>query len=63
MKKRTDLTLKDWELCRQYVEEMRGKGLSAHEPWEQELEAWAADPGRFPRRSTIAKLRLRLSKP
>ncbi len=62
MKARTpNLSQKDWELCCTYLEEMKQKGLSTHEPWEFELEAWAADPNRHPRGSTIAKLRLRFS--
>ncbi len=63
MKRRADVTGKDWELCRLYVDEMKRKGQSPHEPWEQELEAWAANPDRYPRSSTIAKLRIRLAKP
>ena len=59
--KNHDLTpRKDWELCRTYVQEMKQKGFSAHEAWEFELEAWAADPNREPRKSTVTKLRLRV---
>jgi hypothetical protein len=59
MKRRPDLSQKDWELCCLYLGELKGQDISAHEPWERELEAWAADPDRYPRRSTVAKLRLR----
>ena len=38
---------------------MKRTGLSAHEPWEMELEAWAADSNRYPRSSAVARLRLR----
>ncbi len=62
MKKRADVSHEDWELCRRYVDEMKRKGLSAHEPWEHELEAWMAHPDRYPRRSTLAKLRIRSGK-
>jgi hypothetical protein len=41
---------------------MNRKGLSAYEPWEQELEIWANNPDRYPRTSTVAKLRIRFSK-
>ena len=59
--KNHDLTpRKDWELCRTYVQEMKQKGFSAHEAWEFELEAWAADANREPRKSTVIKLRLRV---
>jgi hypothetical protein len=54
-----DLSHKDWELCRSYVEDIKHRGFSAYEPWEWELEAWAANPNRQPRKSTVAKLRLR----
>jgi hypothetical protein len=54
-----DLRREDWEFCRTYVKEMELKGLSACEPWELELEAWAANPDRQPRKSTVIKLRLR----
>jgi hypothetical protein len=57
--KNSDLSQKDWELCRRYVEQMKRTGLPAHEPWEMELQGWAADPDRYPRSSTITKLRLR----
>ena len=46
-----DLSRKDWELCCTYVQEMKQKGLPAHEAWEFELEAWAADPGSQPLQS------------
>jgi hypothetical protein len=54
-----ELSRKDWQLCCTYVEEMRQRGLSAYEPWELELEAWAANPDRQPGKSTVTKLRLR----
>lgn len=57
--RRPDLSPKDWELCHRYVAEMKRQGVSPHEPWEQELEAWAADPERHPRGSTVTKLRIR----
>lgn len=59
MKRRPDLNQKDWELCCLYLRELKGQEISVHEPWERELEAWAADPGRYPRRSTVVKLRMR----
>jgi hypothetical protein len=55
-----DLTRKDWELCRTYVQEMKQKGFSVHEAWEFELEAWAAHANREPRKSTVTKLRIRV---
>jgi hypothetical protein len=58
--KNYDLSRKDWELCCTYVQKMEQEGLSAHETWEFELEAWAADPNREPRKSTVTKLRLRV---
>jgi hypothetical protein len=58
-KKRPPPSKEDWELCRRYIAEMTRKGLVAHEPWERELEAWAADPDRYPRGSTVSKLRIR----
>ena len=62
MRARTpNLSRKDWELCCAYLEELKQKGLSPYEPWEFELEAWAADPNRPPRSSTVAKLRIRFS--
>jgi hypothetical protein len=57
--RRSDLNQKDWELCCRYIEELNGRGLSAHEPWEMELQGWAANPDCYPRGSTIIKLRLR----
>lgn len=57
--KNPEITPKDWQQCCTYVEEMKHKGQSAHEPWELELQRWAADPNRQPRRSTVARLRLR----
>ena len=57
---RSDLSQKDWELCCFYIEELKRQGLLPYEPWEHELEAWAADPNRYPRRSTLAKLRIRV---
>jgi hypothetical protein len=59
---RSDLGQRDLDLCRLYVEEMNRKGSPAYEPWEQELVAWATDPDRVPRRSTVAKLRVRFPK-
>ena len=56
--KNHDLSRKDWEFCRTYVQEMKQKGGSTHEAWEFELEAWAADPNREPRKSSVTKLRL-----
>jgi hypothetical protein len=58
--KNYDLSRKDWEFCCTYVQKMEQKGLSTHEAWEFELEAWAADPNREPRKSTVTKLRLRV---
>jgi hypothetical protein len=57
---RPELSAGDRELCALYIEKMRREGLQAHEPWEHELEAWAADPARVPRQSTIRRLRIRL---
>ena len=57
--KSSDLSRRDRELCHRYLEELEGKGLSVYEPWERELEAWAVDPSRYPRVSTLVKLRLR----
>ena len=56
--RREDLSPKDWDSCHLYLNEINRNGLLAHEPWEPELVAWAADPDRIPRRSTITKLRL-----
>jgi hypothetical protein len=56
---RSNLSQKDWELCCRYVQEMTHTGLLAHEPWELELETWAANPDRYPRKSTVKKLRIR----
>ena len=58
--KRTDLSKKDWELCCSYIESLKRQGLTPYEPWERELEAWAINPNRYPRRSTVAKLRIRM---
>jgi hypothetical protein len=58
--KNHDLSRKDWELYRTYVQEMKQNGFSAHETREFELEAWAADPNREPRKSTVTTLRLRV---
>jgi hypothetical protein len=58
--KNHDLSRKDRELCRTYVKEMKQRGLLAREAWEFELEAWAADPNRELRKSTVTKLRLRV---
>jgi hypothetical protein len=55
----SDLVPKDRDRCLLYVEEMNRKALPAHEPWEQELVAWAENPDRLPRKSTLEKLRLR----
>jgi phosphate transport system substrate-binding protein len=52
---------KEWEFCRRYLEQLQRAGLSAHEPWELELEAWARDREHVPRPSTLARLRLRFS--
>jgi hypothetical protein len=57
----SDVTRKDWELCRTYLEEMKQKGASAYEPWERELETWLVNPCRQPRKSTVDRLRLRYS--
>ncbi len=54
-----DLSQRDWELCQQYLEQLIRKGVPAHEPWENDLESWAANRKLFPRKSTIARLRLR----
>ena len=59
--KPNDLKLRDWELCRLYLEEMRRKGAAAHEPWEYELETWAQRREAVPRASTIRRLRLRFA--
>jgi len=56
---RPDLSQKDWELCCLYIEQLKRQGSPPFEPWEHELEAWALDPNRYPRRSTVAKLRIR----
>jgi len=61
--KNPDLSPNDWALCCTYVQDMKQKGLAAHEPWEYELEAWAADSHRQPRKSTVTKLRLRYPTP
>jgi hypothetical protein len=58
-----DLSRRDWELCCSYVKEMEQKGLPAYELWELELEAWATNPDRQPRKSTATKLRLRFPPP
>lgn len=57
--KNPDVTQKDWELCRTYLLEMKQKGLSAHEPWELELETWLVNPNWQPRKSTVDRLRVR----
>jgi hypothetical protein len=36
--KNHDLSRKDWELYRTYVQEMKQKGFSAYETWECELD-------------------------
>jgi hypothetical protein len=56
-----DVTRKDWELCRTYLEELKRKGFSAYEPWELELETWLVNPSRQPRKSTVDRLRVRYS--
>jgi hypothetical protein len=56
-----DLDPRDQELCQLYLEEMRRRGLEAHEPWELDLETWA-QRGRLPRASTIRKLHLRFDR-
>jgi hypothetical protein len=62
MRARTpNLSRKDWELCCAYLEELKQTRLSPYEPWEFELEAWAANANRVPRGSTVAKLRIRFS--
>ena len=58
-----DLIRRDWGLCCSYVKEMQQKGLPAYELWELELEAWATNPDRQPRKSTVTKLRLRFPPP
>jgi len=60
--KNPDLSPDDWELCRKYVNQLAQKDVLAHEAWEFELENWAENPDRQPRRSTVAKLRLRFQK-
>jgi len=57
--KNAEISQKDWQQCCIYVQEMKHKAQLAHEPWELELQNWAADPNRQPRRSTVARLRLR----
>jgi hypothetical protein len=57
--KNPEISQNDWQQCCTYVEEMKHRGQQADEAWELELKDRAADSNHQPRKSTVARLRLR----